>query len=251
MLAIFLATAIEARLIRAPEGEISASEAQEAREIAQRLLAEIQRTRDLRPLYRAAFKDDKDSQQPLVHDIAALQVSTKARQEASFDDLERFFLSIANFDYVAQLYAFSHYPAGQIDLNNMQIDQAFPPHLHAMVLENATLSNWFNAKKREDRKKIAGVKDLEGVSDTQHRASAMMREYFSKNPPEQTELYQQNLALVKDRLMKPCAITQYIDNPNPEGTRYIKISVPVLVLFLGSKDGHLKLSMIAASVEPF
>jgi hypothetical protein len=214
-------------------------------------LAELQNTRDLRPLYRAAFRDDKDCQQMLVRDIAALQASTKARQEASFDDLERFFLSIANFDYVAQLYAFSHYPISEIDLDNMQIEQGLPPHLRAMVLENATLNNWFNAKKREDRKKIASAEDLQGVSDTQDRASAMMREYFSKNPPEQTELYQQNLALVKDGLMKPCAVTNFIDNPNPEGTRYIKISVPVLTLLLGSKGGHLKLSMMAASVEPF
>jgi hypothetical protein len=251
MLAIFLATAIDARPIRAPEDEISASEAQEAREIAQRVLAEIQRTRDLRPLYRAAFKDDKDSQQPLVHGIAALYVTTKVREEAGFDDLEHFLFSTSNIDYLGQLYAFSHYLAANIDMDNMRIDQAFPPHVRSMILENATLSNWWNAKGKEDRKKISSVSELDSVSNTLDRASMMMREYFSKNPPEQTELYQQNLALVKDRLMKPCAITEFIDNPNPEGSRYIRISVPVLVLFLGTKDGHQKLSMMAASVEPF
>jgi hypothetical protein len=137
---ILLAMVIGARPIRASEGEISASEAQEARAIAQRVLAELQNTRDLRPLYRAAFKDDKESQQTLVHDIASLQVSTETCQEASFEDLERFFLSIATFDYLGQLYAFSHYPAGSIDMDNIQIDQVLPPHIRGIVLENATLS---------------------------------------------------------------------------------------------------------------
>jgi hypothetical protein len=125
MLLIFLATVIDARPIRASEDDISPSEAQEAREIAQRVFAEIQQARDLRPLYRAAFKDDKDCQQMLVHGIAALYVSAKVHEEAGFDDLERFFYSTTNIDYLGQLYAFSRQSAGNFDPAKMQIDQDF------------------------------------------------------------------------------------------------------------------------------
>jgi hypothetical protein len=79
----------------------------------------------------------------------------------------------------------------------------------------------------------------------------MMRDYFSKNPPEQTQLYRQNVGLIQDQLLKPSAITQYVDSSNQDGTRYIKISVPLLVLVLASKEGHLRLSMMAPSIQPF
>jgi hypothetical protein len=246
----------DARPIKASENDISAPESQEAREIAQNVLAEVQRTRDLRPFYRAALTESGSLEQALVDRPAALFVSPKTRQEAGFEDLQQFYASWVNLTHLSLLYAFSHYPADNIDDGqNLRIDQQFPADVRDMILKDEILATWWyqgqkdwGTRAESYIKKLSSINDVRSVSATLDRANVAMREYFAKNPPEQMDLYRQNVALPRYHVMEPTVVPltalRNFGIEDPKGAKYIQINLPVLVLVLVERDAHLRLALV-------
>jgi hypothetical protein len=245
----------DARPIQTSENDISPSESHEAREIAQNVLGEVQRTRDLRPFYGATLTEPGSLEQALVDRLPALWVSPKTREEAGHDDLQQFYASWVNLTYLSLLYAISHYPADNIDGENLRIDHQLPADVRAMILKDEILATWWYQGQKDWGlraesyiKKLSSINDVRSVSATLDRANVAMRDYFAKNPPEQMELYRQNVALPRFHVMEPTVVPatalRNFGIEDPKGAKYIQINLPVLVLVLVKKDAHLRLALV-------
>jgi hypothetical protein len=236
---IFAATATP-HLVQTSDDSVTTSEAREAREVATKFLAEIQRTRDLEPFDRDVLKDQNDMRQLLINSIAAQHVRQGVLNQGSPEDLQRFFSVMISFSYLSMLYFFSHFPASLAKLDRSTIDQQLPPDVRVTVLNDPILRGWW-IPSEQGAVNVSNIEQLKRVSDSLDKVNAMMREYFRKNPPEATSSYSQNLDAIQGWLMQPSVL---IETFGERRIRYIQIEVPGLMLLLEKHEGRLKIAFV-------
>ena len=230
-------------------------EVREAHEVAAAFMRRIQQTRDiaaLKDLYVDDFLRRKLATGASLHDFgSSLFYRTELRTEADPREWERFYAAHVNLRYFMVLYYLAN--GHEIFTHEPKMSELYPPEAIALLKANP-----FLAEESPDRKyKLETVEDLRSVLATLQKATVVMRERFAKHPPEQTELYQENMRAWATKesernISRPAVYVQTGDWYGfPKGTRFFRLrTVPQLFdLTLVRTDEGMKL--VWASVYPF
>ena len=198
-------------------------EAREAREVAAAFMSRIQQTRDiavLKDLYVADFVRRRlETEEFSLGDFGSpLSHRTNLKTEPGLHEWESFYAAQVNLNYFMALYFIStnhklltHEPA---------LSELCPPEVLALLKANP-----FWAENSPDKKyRVETLEELRAVIATLERAGALMRERFSEHPPEQTELYRENIrAWVREEPEEAVYIQTGGGYGLPAGTRFFRL----------------------------
>lgn len=231
-------------------------EVREAHEVAAAFIKRIQQTRDiaaLKDLYVDDFLKRKLGTGGIsLHDFgSSLFYRTELVTEAAPREWERFYAAQVNLRYFMVLYYLAN--GREIFTHEPVMSEVYPPEVIALLNANP-----FLAEGSPDVKyKIETLEELRSVIATLERAAALMRERFAKQPPEQTELYQEHIRewAAKEAARNDSSPDVYVETGGwygfPKGTRFFRLrTVPQLFdLMLVRTDEGMKI--VWASVYPF
>jgi hypothetical protein len=245
VLAAFLFVLFTATNILAQENKLSVKEEQEVREFARRVAANIEKTHDLtrylnKPPARSFFDkgiNPNDSVDFVDKDVA---------RKVGSHELGRFYIVLWNLAYLSELYVFSRFLVEKTAVRDLLPQQQYPDHVVRFLERNPTIKKWWKTVV-DSEKQITTVVQFYSILNTYQRATALMRAYFKRQPPERTAIYKQNLtylrAFLNEISVDTCETEQDCAGL-PLGTRTITTNLPVLQLYLVKLNGRLQVLLI-------
>ena len=120
-------------------------------------------------------------------------IVTDARRE----ELQNYLIAQLNLYHLKTLYQMSTRDLeNKWDRSNYTPEEEFPPGVYKLLMNNPTIAAGA-VNKNNGRVTISNivqnVQELRSVLRTAEEAMSAMREYFRTHPPEETELYKQNM----------------------------------------------------------
>ncbi len=134
----------------ADDDKITPEEEQEAIKIGERFIRRLQQANDLAPMINEMFVDDyaeRLQQQAVNHSL--LFLAAPVAQQASRDELRRYYLALNNCGYLGGL-LFAAYEAshpGRDDEDELQIEQMLPPDILALFKGDPVLAALIESEK--------------------------------------------------------------------------------------------------------
>jgi hypothetical protein len=232
--------------------EITAAEANEAKEFALVFSNRLDKAKDFAPLIDEFYFDDfvdryfkfinstlAKTSPDSVYFAPGLEYNSKLHTEVSREDWRRFYVAANNFIYLGFVSGLSKLSLE--NFNDVKPDDLYPPEALALMSKNPNLSNM--VMKKSGSPPISTVEEMRGATSVLEKAVSLIREKQSKDPPELTSRYKKNAAaILKADLMKPSV--QISDGEMfglVKGTRIIAVNTPAAFkLMLARVDGKLK-----------
>ena len=220
---VLLAHAVSAPASQAIVEGPTQQEAREARKVAAEFMSRMQATRDIasvKDMYVTDFVMRRLAIEPVAEtDFGSTIYYRNLGGEADAREWERLYAARVNLKYFMVLYFIAHSPT--FLTHEPALRELCPPAVIAELKANPFLAEGSSPDKKY---KIETLEEVQGVIATLERAAAMMREILAKHPPEETDIYRENIRAWADKRPVEAVYVQPADWPGfPVGTRFFRL----------------------------
>lgn len=188
--------------------EVDARSRREVQELAKQFARRLEETREFKPdgdkLFIERFLDChlsaelKGQENGIFRQIGG-PLKSEVASQAGKDELRRYLLAQLNFFHLLTLHRMS-----TRDLNSglagsfSNRENDYPPNVLTLLMKNPVLAPALSGTNEGQRidNVVKSIQDLRSVLPALEEAILVMREHFSKQRPEKTELYKKNLELI-------------------------------------------------------
>lgn len=218
-------------------------ELKQAQEVADRFVKRFRETRDLTPMVGEMFASD--FRRLIEEDDSWSGVVGRGRslvENLRGDERVRCYVVSFSLEYLVRLYI-----AGKIHAESREpLRNIWTPEMEKLFTEMEKLD-----------RTIKSEKQARNYLSYLERALVVMQKELLKNPPEETELFRQNLAAFEKHLQgheneQPAAwASAGMEHGRPPGTRFAKFIIPFHVgLLMVKENGQYKIWLALSTLPP-
>lgn len=178
-------------------------ETRQAQEVADKFERVMRETRDavalqdlfLSDFMRRQIEQEKMPGGPLVSiPSLPLTISSDLIAHVSQNEWERLYVAQLNFRYYFVLLIASRLKPGEIENSKEDFRQKlFPADVLTLLQADPFLRQQYGSDNDQMKSNIETIQELRSLISTLERATLILRGRFLKNPPERTDIYQENL----------------------------------------------------------
>ena len=247
--------ALSAAAPQSNEERATEMETQEVEKVATAFMKRLQETRDLaslKDLYvddfikrKIEFDKVKRSSLDPLHNYfgSGFSVNPALLTQGNHHDWRRLYVASVNLKYFLVLSIAS----GPNAPKDLEIKKVFPPKVLAL----------FEASPAYGKHEIGTLEELRSVINILERASAMMRELFLRNPPEQMPEYKKNMQSWHSSDQEPRIMRLSVEVATeeqfgfPKGTRFFKVLTKPWFFEIRLVKTNAGMKILSARVYPF